>query len=252
MPNLVVRAVRALLRAAWLSLAMACGSGSHNVKEPSAATSPPDARPLTQSKFHFVDHACSVEDGDSVDAALDEDAARRALRAAYSRAAVCGVAEKQLTTYLTWGSGGCVRFAKVEGVSDARAGACMLDAFRSATIPRFKGPAVYIKAMSDDDGTFSRAERMRPERVQRVVTSHYDRFRGCYEKGLGRDRNLNGRVSVRFVIPRSGVVMHAENAGSTLPDAEVIDCVLRGFEGMRFPAPPDGEVIVVYPIEFEP
>ena len=60
--------------------------------------------------------------------------------------------------------------------------------------------------------------RLPPEVIQRIVRQNYGRFRLCYENGLRNNPNLQGRVSVRFVIGRDGSVSNVGNAGSDLPD----------------------------------
>jgi len=37
---------------------------------------------------------------------------------------------------------------------------------------------------------------MPPEQIQAAVRGYYDKFRTCYEAGLARNANLEGRVSV--------------------------------------------------------
>ena len=74
----------------------------------------------------------------------------------------------------------------------------------------------------------------------------------CYEQGLGRNPNLQGRVSARFVIGRDGSVSNVGNGGSDLPDSGVVSCVLSAFYGLSFPQPEGGIVTVVYPIMLEP
>ena len=92
--------------------------------------------------------------------------------------------------------------------------------------------------------------RLPPEVIQRIVRQNYGRFRACYERGLRRNPNLQGRVAIRFVIGRDGSVVSAANGGSDIPDAEVIQCVARSFQGLSFPQPEGGIVTVFYPIVF--
>jgi hypothetical protein len=94
--------------------------------------------------------------------------------------------------------------------------------------------------------------RLPPEVIQRIVRQNYGRFRMCYEQGLGRNPNLQGRVSARFVIGRDGSVSNVGNGGSDLPDSGVVSCVLSAFYGLSFPQPDGGIVTVVYPIMLEP
>jgi hypothetical protein len=90
------------------------------------------------------------------------------------------------------------------------------------------------------------------EVIQRIVRQNYGRFRMCYEQGLSRNPNLEGRVAVRFVIGRDGSVSNVGNGGSDLPDSGVVSCVMGAYYGLSFPAPEDGIVTVTYPIQFQP
>ncbi len=94
--------------------------------------------------------------------------------------------------------------------------------------------------------------RLPPEVIQRIVRQNYGRFRMCYEQGLGRNPNLEGRVSARFVIGRDGSVSNVSNGGSDLPDSGVVSCVVSAFYGLSFPQPEGGIVTVVYPIMLAP
>jgi hypothetical protein len=101
-------------------------------------------------------------------------------------------------------------------------------------------------------GATSVSGRLPPEVIQRIVRQNYGRFRMCYEQGLTRNPNLEGRVSVRFVIGRDGGVSNVANGGSDLADSGVVGCVVSAFYGLSFPQPEGGIVTVVYPIMFSP
>ena len=109
-----------------------------------------------------------------------------------------------------------------------------------------KVPRVRQGALVIDNG------RLPPEVIQRIVRQNYGRFRMCYEQGLTRNPNLEGRVAVRFVIGRDGTVSNASNGGSDLPDSGVVSCVISAYYGLSFPAPDGGIVRVAYPIMFAP
>jgi hypothetical protein len=94
--------------------------------------------------------------------------------------------------------------------------------------------------------------RLPPEVIRRIVRQNYGRFRLCYEQGLGRNPNLEGRVTVRFVIGRDGAVSNVSNGGSDLPDSNVVGCVVKAFYGLSFPKPEGGIVTVSYPIMLQP
>jgi hypothetical protein len=101
-------------------------------------------------------------------------------------------------------------------------------------------------------GATSVSGRLPPEVIQRIVRQNFGRFRLCYENGLRNNPNLQGRVSVRFVIGRDGAVSNVSNGGSDLPDGGVVQCVVRAFFGLSFPQPEGGIVTVTYPIMFSP
>lgn len=94
--------------------------------------------------------------------------------------------------------------------------------------------------------------RLPAEVIQRVVRQNHGKIRYCYERGLAKNPNLNGRVGVRFVIGRDGAVVSVANAGSSVASSEVVECVVRAFYGLTFPKPEGGLVTVSYPIVLSP
>jgi hypothetical protein len=79
----------------------------------------------------------------------------------------------------------------------------------------------------DDEGTMV-SGRLPPEAVRRTVRASFGRLRACYEAGLLRNPDLEGRVSVKFVIGRDGEVALASPwADTTLPDLAVAQCVSK-------------------------
>lgn len=100
-------------------------------------------------------------------------------------------------------------------------------------------------------GATSVSGRLPPEVIQRIVRQNFGRFRLCYENGLRNNPNLQGRVSVRFVINRDGRVSNV-GGGGDIPDGGVVSCVTRAFYGLSFPQPEGGIVTVSYPIVFTP
>jgi hypothetical protein len=88
--------------------------------------------------------------------------------------------------------------------------------------------------------------------IQRIVRMNNGRFRMCYENALKSNPTLSGRVATRFVISRDGAVASVQDGGSDLPDQSVVQCVVRSFSNLSFPAPKDGVATVTYPIMFSP
>jgi Ca-activated chloride channel family protein len=101
-------------------------------------------------------------------------------------------------------------------------------------------------------GTIRVFGRLPMEVIARIVRQNFGRFRMCYEQGLGRNPNLQGRVSAGFAIGQDGGISRVADAGSDLPDGGVTSCVLGAFGGLSFPQPDGGFVTVVCPISFEP
>jgi hypothetical protein len=101
-------------------------------------------------------------------------------------------------------------------------------------------------------GPVSTNGHLPPEVIQRIVRQNFGRFSFCYQNGLKTNPNLEGRVTVKFVINREGAVQLAADGGSDIPDAGVRQCVVSAFTGLSFPPPDNGMVTVVYPLMFTP
>ena len=74
----------------------------------------------------------------------------------------------------------------------------------------------------------------------------------CYERQLSANKDLFGKIAVRFTIGSSGQV-EAQNIGdSTLKNATVEGCILNKVAQWKFPAPQGGtKVNVTYPFLFK-
>jgi beta-lactamase regulating signal transducer with metallopeptidase domain len=94
--------------------------------------------------------------------------------------------------------------------------------------------------------------RIAPEIIQQTVRANFGRFRKCYEDGLAKNSQLAGTVTVSFVIGLDGTTTQAADKDSTMPDKEVVDCIVRGFGNISYPKPEGGVVTVVYPVQFTP
>jgi hypothetical protein len=121
-----------------------------------------------------------------------------------------------------------------------------LDAFDHASSRVARAHVARAVAPPRTDG------RTPPDLIQRIVRESFGHLDVCYEAGLRRQPGLTGRVAVKFVIDRRGAVALATDAGSDLPDADVIACVVRAFDSLVFPESKDSAVTVVYPIVFTP
>ncbi|MEZ4295662.1 MAG: AgmX/PglI C-terminal domain-containing protein [Polyangiaceae bacterium] len=109
--------------------------------------------------------------------------------------------------------------------------------------------------------------RLPASAVQQKIRERFPLAVKCYEDGLKRDRELEGRVTVRLVIGLDGKVSDARVAtpedaktadiltpgdapAKTMPDPKVTACVVDVLRGTVFPPPDGGTVSVVYPVTF--
>ena len=87
--------------------------------------------------------------------------------------------------------------------------------------------------------------------MRRIVRSHIQEVRHCYEQGLARDPNLKGRVTLAFTVDRVGAVTAASVAEDTLSDASVGACIAKVARRWKFPGGV-GVVQIRYPFVLEP
>ena len=85
------------------------------------------------------------------------------------------------------------------------------------------------------------------EANRRVVQRHIQEVRFCYERGLAKHPEIEGRVSVKWTITGVGQVKNAKLASSTLKNKEVEDCIVKAVQRWSFPHPCNGEVTITYP-----
>jgi TonB family protein len=89
--------------------------------------------------------------------------------------------------------------------------------------------------------------------IRRIVRSHINEVRGCYNKGLTRNPGLQGRVAVNFVITTTGKVSSSVVQETSLKDKNVSNCIAKAVKRWRFPTPRGGgNSIVTYPFTLRP
>jgi TonB family protein len=89
--------------------------------------------------------------------------------------------------------------------------------------------------------------------VQRVVRENRRGIRACYESALQRNQNLEGRVTLRWLISPEGTVAGASVETSTLNSQDVENCLVTRVRQLRFPGPVGGGIVrVSFPFEFAP
>ena len=89
--------------------------------------------------------------------------------------------------------------------------------------------------------------------IKRTIHGKIGSIKRCYERALAQKPDLTGRVAVRFVVDASGNVTSAVSAPqSTMPDPDVVSCVLGIFRGLSFPPHDGGPTAILYPFDFQP
>ncbi|MBX5483786.1 MAG: TonB family protein, partial [Myxococcaceae bacterium] len=86
--------------------------------------------------------------------------------------------------------------------------------------------------------------------VAKVINSHFQEVRACYERALLKDPGLSGKAVLEWSISTSGIVTTARTKSSSLRNNEVESCILRAIKSWRFPHAKGGTVIITYPFLF--
>jgi hypothetical protein len=75
--------------------------------------------------------------------------------------------------------------------------------------------------------------------------------RPCYNRALGADRSLRGKMRVRVRVMADGSVCEAHVVASDMP-AEMNACVTQVLGGSAYPPPAGGCLDAEVPLSFEP
>jgi TonB family protein len=86
------------------------------------------------------------------------------------------------------------------------------------------------------------------EVIRRIIHRHINEIRFCYEQELNQRPDLEGRVSVKFIISPTGAVQTAVIDNSTVNNAKIDNCIAQAVRRWTFPSPEGGGIVVVtYP-----
>lgn len=85
------------------------------------------------------------------------------------------------------------------------------------------------------------------EVIRRVVRTHINEVKECYEAQLTTNKDLAGKVMVRFVINPHGKVTESAIEESSLKNTKVETCITDAIRNWEFPQPAGGKVVVSYP-----
>src|SRR5262249_57541504 len=104
------------------------------------------------------------------------------------------------------------------------------------------GPGIGMgkKASADISITNSDPEvtgSMAPELSRRVVRSHHDQLKYCYDNALTRNPKLTGKVSVKLIITEGGTVASSNVVSSSTGTPELERCIPGRVLTRIFPNP---------------
>lgn len=104
------------------------------------------------------------------------------------------------------------------------------------------GTGTMIQAASEVRGSLDKEE------IRRVVRAHLGEVKRCYEQGLQRRPDLEGRVVLKFTVGKTGTVVAAKIEETTLNERQVEQCITDAAKKWTFPKPTgDGIVTISYP-----
>ncbi len=89
--------------------------------------------------------------------------------------------------------------------------------------------------------------------IGRIVRSHIEEIRYCYNQALTKDAALAGRITIEFTIGATGSVSASTVADTTPADDAVGTCAVKAVKRWKFPKPDGGgNVVVRYPFVLAP
>jgi TonB family protein len=89
--------------------------------------------------------------------------------------------------------------------------------------------------------------------IRRITRAHINEVRHCYNQGLTRNPELEGRVTVDFTINAEGRVTQSSVQDTSLSDERVGTCITRAVKRWKFPKPQGGGFVTVrYPFNLSP
>ena len=89
--------------------------------------------------------------------------------------------------------------------------------------------------------------------IDAVIKKHMNQIRYCYQRELPKNPTLGGKVTVKFVISKTGSVSKASTKTTTMANKAVEGCINSRFMRFKFPEPKGGGIVIVsYPFIFQP
>lgn len=114
------------------------------------------------------------------------------------------------------------------------------------------GPKEKRKVGNFDPGPPNTSIGCKRGNIESVVRRRAAVIRACYEQRLQVNKDLKGKVTMRWTITGEGGVDGAVALADTLGDSETTNCLLRAVRRMKFEAPEGGICVIQWPFIFSP
>ena len=89
--------------------------------------------------------------------------------------------------------------------------------------------------------------------IDAVIKRNMAQIRYCYQRKLKTSPTLAGKITVKFVVTKDGMVSPATTAASTMASSAVESCINGRFMKFQFSQPKGGGIVLVsYPFIFSP
>jgi hypothetical protein len=114
------------------------------------------------------------------------------------------------------------------------------------------GDAAVEGGSGHGSGTSTRGGGLDRDVIESIIRKRQDRIRLCYERQLNFFPKLKGKISVHFVIGKTGSVISSGISEDTLKNENVSKCITNEVKDWSFPVPEGGTIVNVdYPFVFE-
>ncbi len=113
-----------------------------------------------------------------------------------------------------------------------------------------QGKGQFEVGLNTQDATVE--EGLTKDEVAKVIHSHINEIRYCYEAAILKDPTLAGKVMIDFKINATGMVPNAGVGEESLTDRQVGSCLIGKLKNWKFPQPRGGVMVAVsYPFVFK-
>jgi len=112
----------------------------------------------------------------------------------------------------------------------------------SDPLPGGEPGAMTIGAATEVRGSLDKEE------IRRVIRAHVNEVKRCYDQGLARRPDMEGKVVLKFTIGKTGTVVAASVQETSVNDKPVEVCITSAALKWTFPKPTgEGVVTISYP-----